>query len=450
MALTEPALALGARFLRRRSAALLLFPVALACGGAAIGPSHTAQGTSAIKASRQQGNSREVVLYSFLGKDDGAYPVAGLTADKTGTLYGTTGSGAANTCRSHRCGTVFALIPSGSGYTERVLYRFRGYPADGALPQAPMILDKKGALYGTTAQGGAAKQGTVFRLTPSGSTYIESVLYSFRNGTDGARPFSGLIADKTGALYGTTNQGGGASAFGTVFKLTPSGGGYLESVLHAFRGGTDGANPVAGLTADDTGALYGTTIGGGSGVGTVFKLTPSGRGYSESVVYSFQNKSDGATPSARLITDTTGALYGTTAAGGTNGYGTVFKIVPSGTGYTESVLYSFQNGNDGASPFPGLVADAAGALYGMTTVGGMKGFGTVFKLAPSGSGYGESVLYSFQSGSDGANPYATLIADKTGALYGTTVSGGTSNKGIVFRLTPSSVRRAIRTNSNQP
>jgi uncharacterized repeat protein (TIGR03803 family) len=273
-----------------------------------------------------------------------------------------------------------------------------------------------------------------------------TTLYSFAPLPDGASPFDTPIA-VAGNLYGTTFSGGSAvctGGCGTVFKLTPSRNDrrWRETVLYGFTGsdGTNpaaGLNPVAGLIADAAGNLYGTTeFGGGAsgcsgGCGTVFKVTPSG---TETVLHSFTG-SDGASPVAGLIADAAGNLYGTTELGGgtigcSGGCGTVFKVTPKGV---ESVLYSFKGGSDGANPFAALIADAAGNLYGTTFFGGASGKGTVFKLTPSGA---ESVLYSFTGENDGANPLTGLIADAAGNFYGMTNNGGTGMYGTVFKLTP--------------
>jgi uncharacterized repeat protein (TIGR03803 family) len=241
-----------------------------------------------------------------------------------------------------------------------------------------------------------------------------TILYSF-NGDDGASPHADLIADPAGNLYGTT-YGGGAGGQGTVFQLTPSG---TLTVLHSFIGG-DGSRPGAGLIADAAGNLYGTTITGGAGdAGTVFQLTPSG---DLIILYSFTGGSDGALPFAGVIADAAGNLYGTTIDGGAGGQGTVFQLDPSGT---LTVLYSSNEG----SPWAGLIADAAGNLYGTTDAG--DGPGTVFQLTPSGT---LTVLHRF-TGSDGAVPHGRLIADAAGNLYGTTHNGGAYiGYGTVFQL----------------
>jgi uncharacterized repeat protein (TIGR03803 family) len=296
-------------------------------------------------------------------------------------------------------------------------------------------------------------------LSPASTVHT---IYSFGGGKDGALPVAGLVKDATGALYGTTFNGGstgcGGSGCGTVYKLTPSGKGYKESILYAFAGAPDGQGPSAGLTIDSTGTLYGTTYVGGSGClpyggcGTVFRLTPSGSNYSETVLWSFTHASDGAYPSAKVIIGSDGALYGTTELAGEYGGGNVFTLKTSGSGF--EVVYSFQGGTDGSNPVSGLLALGKGALYGTTTSGGAYDCGTslplrcgtVFELTPSRNGYSERVLYSFRGGTtDGQFPQSDLIADKQGALYGTTHSGGTgpctlSNPpgcGTIFKLTPS-------------
>ena len=389
------------------------------------------------------GGWTEQVLYSFSTNGPvGALPWAGLIFDAVGNLYGTTYEGG-----THDVGTVFELMPkAGEGWTEQVLYSFNNNGADGAGPAAGLIFDKNGNLYGTTSEGGTHGVGMVFELAPAqGGGWTEQVLYSFStNGPVGADPAAGLIFDAAGNLYGTTNRGG-THDFGTVFELTPNagGGGWTETVLYHFSNYPDGAYPVAGLIFDAAGNLYGTTGGGGTrDVGTVFELTPkAGGGWTETVLYNFSTKGPvGAYPYAGLIFDGAGNLYGTTSEGGTRGVGTVFELTPkAGGGWTEQVLYNFStNGPVGAYPFAGLIFDAAGNLYGTTNRGGTHGYGTVFELTPTaGGGWTEAVLYSFSTnGPVGAYPDAGLIFDKNGNLYGTTYEGGTDNSGTVFELTP--------------
>ena len=392
-------------------------------------------------------------LHSFrAGPEDGAEPSTGrLIADGAGNLYGTTFGGGSD----QSYGTIFKMTPTG---TETVLHRFNG--EDGAGPEAGLIADAAGNLYGTTKYGGL-NYGTVFKLTlnPDG-TYSHGILHSFAGyPIDGTAP-DGLVADAAGNLYGTTTAGGASSCggfgCGTAFKLTRNPDGtYSETVLYSFIGrsgdgwfgGSDGQYPFSGLIADSGGNLYGTTYYGGGigcepyGCGTVFRLTPNPDGsYSESVLHSFSGGSDGAAPYAGLLADTGGNLYGTTSTGGgavvcSAGCGTVFKLTvnPDGT-YSESVLHSFAGGSDGEAPYADLIADAAGNLYGTTSAGGVvDAFGTVFVLRPTGA---LVVLHRFTFG-EGANPFAGLMADAAGNLYGTTHAGGSDNFGTVFKQTVS-------------
>jgi uncharacterized repeat protein (TIGR03803 family) len=263
-----------------------------------------------------------------------------------------------------------------------------------------------------------------------------STLYSFTGSGDGGNPLSNLVmvADR---LYGTTFVGGAYGA-GEVFELSTLGDGiWKEKVLYSFTGGADGANPYyAGVIFDGAGNLYGTTVGGGTfGFGTVFELSPTNAGWSESVLYSFAGGNDGASPYAGVIFDVAGGMYGTTFAGGSYGDGTVFRLTPSRSGqWTEHVILAF-DGSNGSSPLGGLVSDGA-SFYGVTEGGGEYGAGVAYGLVPNGSGgWTESVLHSFGSGSDGSYPYAEVLAlDTRGNLYGTTSGGGVLQAGTVFKL----------------
>jgi uncharacterized repeat protein (TIGR03803 family) len=375
------------------------------------------------------------VLYSFTDLD-GAAPYAGLIRDSAGNLYGTTDLGGEILTCSGGCGVVFKVDPNDN---ETVLISFKGPPTDGENPYyAGLVRDTAGNLYGTTYYGGGSSNcpggcGLVFKLDKNGK---ETVLHTFA-GKDGEHPYAGLIVDTLGNLYGTS--AGGAFGFGAVFKLDKT---DKESVLYSFKGGSKGQVPEASLIRDTAGNLYGTTYSGGinacaNGCGTVFKLDKTGKA---SVLYSFKGGTDGASPVAGLVRDSAGNLYGTTVNGGinacTNRCGTVFKVDKSGH---ESVLYRFKGGSDGGLPYAGLVRDAAGNLYGTTYSGGAHQLGAVFKVDKTGH---ESVLYSFPGGSDGGLPYAGLIRDAAGNLYGTASFFGTpstncgSGCGVVFRLTP--------------
>jgi len=319
---------------------------------------------------------------------------------------------------------------SAQAQTFGLLYSFTN-GTDGGYPYSTLIQDASGNLYGTTYYGGAYTYGTAFEL----STGPETVLHSFGNGMgDGSSPFAGLVRDSSGNLYGTTYSGG-ASGYGTVFMLDTTG---KETVLHSFAGGADGKAPIYGsLVRDGSGNLYGTTkLGGASGVGTVFKVTKTGK---ETVLYSFTNGLDGGYPFAGLVRDTSGNLYGTTYSGGASSVGTVFKVTKTGT---ETVLYSFSGGADGEYPYAGLVRDSLGNLYGTTSEGGASNVGTVFKVTPTGQ---ETVLYSFAGGTDGANPFAGLVRDRKGNLYGTTEAGGASGVGTVFKLSATGQETVLHT-----
>jgi len=346
---------------------------------------------------------------------------------------------------------VSAVLATGSAqaqtYTESVLYSFTGSP-DGAYPGGgSLVRDAQGNLYGTTEGGGPDGLGTVFKVDTSGK---ETVLYSFTGtGGDGAGPYAGLVLDTQDNLYGTT-QYGGANAWGTVFKVDTTG---KETVLYSFTGtGGDGAGPTAGLVRDAQGNLYGTTGGGGAnGWGTVFKVDTTGK---ETVLYSFTGTGgDGAYPYAGLVRDAQGNLYGTTPGGGAYEYGTVFKVDTTGT---ETVLYSFTGtGGDGTRPYAGLVRDAQGNLYGTTAHSGNSNYyGTVFEVDTTGN---ETVLYSFTgTGGDGAYPVAGLVMDAQGNLYGTTQFGGDlacgapAGCGTAFKLDTSGKETVLHTFTGTP
>lgn len=264
-----------------------------------------------------------------------------------------------------------------------MLHEFQSSPNDGGYPLGGLLMTKSGALLGTTWIGGANTDGTVFELKPSGSSYKEKVVYSFA-GTDGQSPADALISDTSGNLYGTTFYGGLGRCCGTVFKLTPSRSTYTESAIYSFKGGTDGEFPTAGLLRGPHGVFYGLTGQGRVGNnGTVFELAPKGSRYREKPVYSFKGGTDGTGPvdTPGLVADRAGDLYGTTAAGGgTFDCGTVFKVVPSGRGFTEQVLYAFQGGGDGDKPYGSVVIDRHGNLLGPTFFGGGSNSGTIFSL----------------------------------------------------------------------
>jgi uncharacterized repeat protein (TIGR03803 family) len=367
------------------------------------------------------------VLHVFTGQPDGDGPEASLIY-VDGAFYGTTAGGGAN-----NAGSVYKITPDG---TESIVYSFKGGATDGAAPEAGLI-DVDGDLYGTTAGGGLTgcrdddACGTVFKVTQTG---VETIVHFFASGSDGDQPQAGLI-DVDGTLYGTTEYGGSANGYGSVFKVTDPGGAAVVTVIHAFGSVGSGIWPVAGLL-DVDGKLYGTTYYGGQyEMGTVFRLTRSG---DWKLLYSFKGGSDGEYPEASLI-NVDGTLYGTTVWGGGNGCvkvgegcGTVFTVTKTGV---EKVLHTFVYGGDGSFPEAPLINDG-GTLYGTTFEGGTSkqdgcrtnGCGTVFRITPSGV---ETVLHSFQFG--GRFPMSGLA--KLGhKLYGTTLGHGASGGGTVFSI----------------
>lgn len=355
--------------------------------------------------------------------------------------------------------TAFTAIRA-QAQTFQIIHSFATGGAAGINPYAGLILDQAGNLYGTTTAGGVGGAGTVFRLSHQGSGWVLTVLHSFTGGSDGGEPNAGLIFDRVGNLYGTTTEGGELNCggiypggCGTVFELQPPPRcavepcSWRETVLHTFIGGTDGAFPVNGdLVFDHAGNLYGTTqaggliSGGNFGSGTVFELSPSESGWTESVLYKFTDGGDGGEPDAGVIFDRAGNLYGTTTMGGTPdcapvpGCGTVFELSPSGSGWTESVLYSFTAGTDGWSPIAGLVFDQSGRLYGAAAFGGQNGGGTVFQLTPSNGSWTLETIHGF-TGELG--PHDSLVVDGEGNLYGSTPSDNHEHDaGSVFKLMP--------------
>lgn len=376
----------------------------------------------------------EQVLYNFTGGNDGGDAATGLILDRHGNLYGTTVSGGTSAC-----GTVFKLAPQPNPpWQETVLYNFGCY-ADGKNPYGGVTFDPKGGLDGTTVAGGSGGScsgdgcGVLFQLKRT----AEQVLYNFSAGADGFGPGAGVVFDASGNVYGTTPDGGIYSE-GVAYKVSRMGRKWHERVIHAFTGGKDGGVGSLGLLLLQSGSLYGVTeIGGTYSAGTVFKLSPTSRTrWKLTTLYAFKGMPDAASPYGGLVANAAGHFYGTTYYGGTHGLGSVFELIPSAGGtYRERVLYSFQGGSDGSSPTSTLVFGGPADLYGTTSAGGGTcDCGTIFKLnTRSGK---EAVLHGFGNGSDGAYPYYGLTEDATGTFYGTTAAGGSSNQGTVFEFTP--------------
>ena len=381
---------------------------------------------------------RERVIYSF--SNDCFNPIAPLIADEDGNLYGTAFNGGPN-----MAGCVFELSPHPDGtWSEKALHTFN--VADGYQPVAALIFDKSGNLYGTAASGGTYGGGVVFKLSPSrDGEWTETALYNFGKGGNAANLASELVFDKHGNLYGTTEFGGSGNG-GTVYKLSPSPAGWIQTILHVFPANnpyscstTDGCNPRGSIVFDSKGRMYGTTEGGGAyGFGAVYELAPAKDGsYQERLLHSFSG-ADGSQPLSTLTMDSSGNLYGTTFDGGDltacpNGCGTVFKLTKHGDGkWTESVLYAL-TASDGNHAGGSVVFDRAGNLYA-AAAGGSTGIdGSVFRLTPGDDGAFVLHRFPWPSTGDGAAPYAGLTL-RGRELFGTTLIGGAYNSGTVFTV----------------
>jgi uncharacterized repeat protein (TIGR03803 family) len=336
---------------------------------------------------------------------------------------------------------------TGSGGGIEVLHSFTGNP-DGEYPSTDLVLDEAGNLYGMAVLGGTYGSGAVFRLSPSKAGWNETVLYSFTSGLDGGQPYGGVTLDAEGNLYGTAVVGGTygncpEDGCGVVWKLTRSpGDAWTHSVIHDFDA-VDGSGAGGPVVFDQLGNLYGMTpTGGPFGLGVVYQLAPKGPGaaWHYTMIHAFTGGDDGATGSAgRLLVDEQQNVYGVATVGGEHGVGTVFRISPSpGQGWTFTTLYSFQGEPDGVFPYGGLVRDANGRFYGTTYYGGEHGDGTVFRLSQRAAGWREEVLYSFTGEEDGAYPISHLVLGPNGSLYGTTSEDGAPgcSCGTLFQLSP--------------
>ena len=431
---------------------------------------------------------KEKVLYSFQGgASDGQYPAGGVVFDKAGNLYGATTDGGGE-CPPAQCGIVFQLAPAakmGDPWTETVLHIFQGPGSDdGNTPAGSLIIDSAGNLYGTTGYGGTGNCillgtkvgcGTVYELSPptqEGGAWTETVLYSFPTPKQGYLPNGNLVFDSAGNLYGATMFGGGEGTTcdsyyqycGAVFELSPpkkQGGAWTEKVLHGFAGietgkqEGDGANPNGGLALDSEGGIYGTTYTGGfdcahhsgQGCGTAFKLTPPTKKgtRSESILHRFKAAPDGAGPAAGLAFDRQGNLYGTTvfAGVGNSASGTVFELgLNADSSWTEQVLYTFQEGNDGAQPRGSVLLNTEGEIYGTASIAGAGEAGAIFRLREdAGNPWTFTVIYDFTRSPDGFYPTGPLIFGAASKMYGTTQEGGDGQScqpgcGTVFATMP--------------
>ncbi len=379
------------------------------------------------------------VLHTFTGNRDGAQPIWGLVMDQGGNLYGTTEYGGTS-----GDGVVFKMARLHSGWVLNTLWNFV-IGTDGQNPRAGVTLASDGELYGTTVFGGdggcIGGCGVVYRLRPPLTSppspqtpWTLTTLHQFQFGNgDGVAPSADVTFDPAGNIFSTTFIGGDE---GTVYELQPSGGNWNETILHKFQGGAgDGIQPHSGVIIDAAGNLYGVTPGGGPGDwGVVYELVPyRGGGYTFHILYAFQNNGiDGAEPWGELVMDSAGNLYGTTTVGGQGFGGTVFELSPVNGGWNFQVLYSFPGGE---GPLAALTMDAAGNLYGATHEDGEFGYGNVFKMTRSGSGWTYTTLYDFTNGNDGEKPLGRLVLDANGNLYGT-AAGGADGNGVLFELAP--------------
>lgn len=389
------------------------------------------------------------VLHSF-GHGDGVNPLTGVVIDGNGNLYGTSQFGPG------RDGMVFRMVHTGSSWTFVPLHNF--VDAEGKQP-AGIALGPDGSLYGTNLYGGnnAACNdsgcGTVFTVSPPARPcanincpWPATVLHTFEGGdSDGAYPWlDGVVFDQTGNLYGMTFDGG-VPGCGVVYEISPNGGTWTYNVIHTFLDAPgDGGCPAGSLIVDHAGNLLGVTTLGSAGLGTVFQMSPSPSGWTETVLWNFPySQVDGWQPYGALVLDAAGNQYGTTNRGGstsaigcpTIGCGAVYELSPGGGGWTETVLHSFDLSHQDAWPYAGLTADAAGNLYGTTAGVYPTTNGNVFKLTRSNGGWVYTSLHDFHE-SDGMWPYGNVAIDANGNLYGTTIYGGAYGYGVVWEITP--------------
>jgi uncharacterized repeat protein (TIGR03803 family) len=386
------------------------------------------------------------VLHSFAGAG-GAQPNAGVTMDAAGNLYGTTLYGGVLNCDNGGvpgCGVVYKLKKSHSNWMFSVLYEF---PGPGGFPTSPghITIGPNGLPYGTQLLGGG-RAGTMFELLPSpmaavsvNSPWSYHLVHEFGFGNDGWGP-SQIAFDRAGNIFGATISGGTAN-HGIVYELTPGGGTWTETILYNFLGGTDGDGPVA-VALDGAGNIYGSTVDGGNqqcrnnfGCGTVYELSPSGSGWTKTILHVFQQATEGGVPGP-VARDSAGNLFGLTAVGAPGNGGTIWELSPSNGSWLFTVLYTFPGPTEGNfAPFR-PVLDSTGALYGVNNGGGAFNFGRVYKLAPSQGGWIYTDLHDFSGQQDGCYPLGPVALDTAGNIYGATQMCGEFSSGDVFEVTP--------------
>lgn len=379
----------------------------------------------------------EKVLYSFSGGSDGGTPYYGpLVLDPEGNLYGTTQFGGNGSCvfnGIYGCGTVFELSPNPDGtWTEKVLHSFSGIDGDGAQPFHGVVIDEAGNLYGTTFYGGLTSCpgglgcGIVFELTPSNGSWTESILYQFTGGADGWNPSAGLTLGASGDLYGSTLNGP------VVFKLTHEFGQWSYSVIYQ----SSRTQLPGNLIFNPDHNLYGLGYDGGfMDQGMIGELRSRPR-WAPRVIHYFRGGADGGQPFGSLTLDPSGVIYGTATGngGGFTADSTVFELMPSpNAGWKYKIIYTFCCFDE---PYAGVIEDPSGNLFGTTTRGGANEWGDVYELTQDSGIWSQTILYSFTGGKDGGRPYAGLVRDGAGILYGTSINGGDFNNGTVFEIEP--------------
>jgi uncharacterized repeat protein (TIGR03803 family) len=344
-------------------------------------------GGTVFELSPSAGGWTHTVLYSFTGSADGGQPYGGVTLDPAGNLYGTAVvGGSGGTCVEDGCGVAYELTDVGGTWTETVIHNFTG-GNDGYGPGSGLTLDTRGNLYGMTPTGGADALGVIYQLTPRATGgWRLRVIHTFTGGKDGATGSAGrLLLDRAGNLFGVATVGG-ANQKGTAFKLAPTASGWKFNTLYAFRGSPDAGFPYGGLVEDAAGSLYGTTYyDGARGLGSVYELARRHGAWHETVLHNFKGGSDGSNPISTLVLAADGALYGTTSEGGAAGCscGTIFQLTPGPDGgWTETVAYSFSGAPDAAFAYNGLVSDGAGNFFGATVHGGVGDDGAIYAFTP--------------------------------------------------------------------
>ncbi len=380
------------------------------------------------------------VINNFAGSN-GTNPIS-LTTDVAENMYGTTFYG--GKYGTFGPGTVFKLTHYGASWVQTTLYNFYGH-SDGGNPWGGVTFGPDGALYGTASNGGMYGYGVVYKLQPPAAgcktalcPWVETVLYNFTGLDDGSDPQGNLVFDQAGTLYGTTLSGqSGSGSYGAAYKLSHSAGGWNITVLHTFTNGDDGASPSNGVIFDQSGNLYGTTSAGGNhSYGVVYELSYGASGWSETVLHSYAGGVDGQYGGG-LAFDTHGNLFGFTGEGGSSGWGIIYELEPAGGGYSYNILYAFQPQLGGApgnaTVYPLL--DGAGNIFGNGTSGGTGNAGITFELQRAEGHWNFLVLHNF-NGLDGYEPGGNMVFDAAGNLYGMTENGGSGSFGVVYEITP--------------